>query len=304
MDLGLDIDRIEPRQTRESVPKIVSYLMGPTFTTRDGTEIYYKDWGDKSAPVVTFSHGWPLNSDNWENQMFFLSNAGFRTVAWDRRGHGRSSQPWDGNDMDTYASDADQLFAHLNLTDVVMVGHSTGGGEVARFAAKHGGNGRVKKAVLVGAVTPLMVKTEANPEGTPIKVFDGFRDAMLKNRAQFFLDVPTGPFFGFNRPNATVSQGLIQSWWDQGMQAGFKNAFDCIKAFSETDFTDDLKSLDIPVLLLHGDDDQVVPIQAAALKAIELLKQGTLKVIPGGQHALPNLNIDEVNSILLEFIKA
>ncbi|KAH8903352.1 non-heme chloroperoxidase [Coniochaeta sp. PMI_546] len=276
----------------------------PTFTTRDGVEIYYKDWGNKSAPVVFFSHGWPLNSDNWENQMFFLSNAGYRTIAHDRRGHGRSSQPWDGNDMDTYAADLDQLFTHLNLTDVVMVGHSTGGGEVARFTAKYGGNGRVKKAVLVSSVPPLMVKTDANPAGTPIEVFDSFREAMIKDRAQFFLDVPTGPFFGFNRPSATVSQGLIDSWWSQGMAAGFKNTYDCIKAFSETDFTEDLRKMDIPVLVLHGDDDQIVPIQASALSAIKLLPKGTLKIIPGGPHALPNIYAAEVSITLLEFIKA
>lgn len=275
----------------------------PTFTTRDGVEIYYKDWGDKSAPVVFFSHGWPLSSDNWENQMFFLSSAGYRTIAHDRRGHGRSGQPWDGNDMDTYAADLDQLFAHLSLTHVVMVGHSTGGGEVARFAAKYGGGGRVSKAVLVSSVPPLMLKTEANPAGTPLAVFDSFREAMVKDRAQFFLDVPTGPFFGFNRPGAAVSEGLVRSWWSQGMAAGFKNSYDCIKAFSETDFTEDLKKLDIPVLLVHGDDDQIVPIQASALTGINLLRNGTLKVIPGGPHALPNIFAAEVNSILLEFIK-
>lgn len=276
----------------------------PSFTTKDGTEIYYKDWGNKSDPVVTLSHGWPLNSDNWENQMFFLSNNGFRTIAHDRRGHGRSSQPWDGNDMDTYASDLDELFTHLQLHDVVSVGHSTGGGEVARFTAKYGGNGRVKKAVLVSAVPPLMVKTEANPEGTPLEVFDSFRGAMVKDRAQFFIDVPTGPFFGFNRPGAKVSQGLINSWYAQGMQAGFKNAHDCIKAFSETDFTDDLRKIDIPVLLLHGDDDQVVPIGASAYAAVKLLPMGTLKVIAGGPHALPNMFADEVNKELLAFIQA
>ncbi|OIW26631.1 putative alpha/beta fold family hydrolase [Coniochaeta ligniaria NRRL 30616] len=275
----------------------------PTFTTRDGVEIYYKDWGNKTAPVVFFSHGWPLDSDNWENQMFFLSNAGYRTVAHDRRGHGRSSQPWFGNDMDTYASDLDQLFTHLKLTDGVMVGHSTGGGEVARFTSRYGGHGRVKKAALVSSVTPFLLQTPGNPAGTPLSVFDGFRAAMVQNRAQFFLDVPTGPFFGFNRPNATVSQGLIDSWWSQGMAAGFVNAYECIKAFSETDFTEDLKKMDIPVLVLHGSDDQIVPIQASALAAIKLLSQGTLKIIPGGPHALPNIYAAEVNSILLDFIK-
>jgi non-heme chloroperoxidase len=276
----------------------------PTFTTHDGVEIYYKDWGNKSGPVIFFSHGWPLNSDNWENQMFFFSNNGYRTIAHDRRGHGRSSQPWDGNNMDTYAADLDQLFTHLGLTDVVIVGHSTGGGEVTRFTAKYGGAGRVKKAVLISSVPPLMVKTEANPAGAPIEVFDSFREAMIRDRAQFFIDVPTGPFFGFNRPNVKASQGLINSWWAQGMDAGFINTYDCIKAFSETDFTEDLKKIDIPVLVLHGDDDQIVPIKASALAAIKLLPKGTLKVLPGAPHALPNTNIAEVNSILLEFVKA
>lgn len=276
---------------------------GTTFTTRDGTEIYYKDWGNSSDPVVFFSHGWPLDSDNWENQMFFLSNNGFRTIAHDRRGHGRSSQPWFGNDMDTYADDLNQLFNYLKLKDAVMVGHSTGGGEVARFTARYGGEGRVRKVALVSAVTPIMVKSESNPEGTPISVFDSFRAAMIKDRAQFFLDVPSGPFFGFNRPNATVSQGLIQSWWQQGMMAGFVNAYECIKAFSETDFIEDLKNLEVPVLVMHGTDDQVVPFEDSALKAIKLLRHGTLKAVPGGPHALPNIYAQEVNEELLAFIK-
>jgi non-heme chloroperoxidase len=235
--------------------------------------------------------------------MFYLSNNGYRTIAHDRRGHGRSSQPWDGNDMDTYALDLDQLFDHLNLRDVVMVGHSTGGGEISRFTAKYGGDGRVKKAVLVSAVTPIMMQSESNPLGTPLSVFDSFREAMIKNRAQFFLDIPTGPFFGFNRPNATVSQGLINSWWQQGMMAGFKNAYDCIKVLSETDFTYDLKKMDIPVLVLYGDDDQVVPIEASAYSAVRILPNSTLTVIKGGPHGLPNTHIEEVNAALLEFIK-
>lgn len=272
-------------------------------TLRDGTELYYKDWGNKTGPAVTFSHGWPLNSDNWETQMFFLASRGYRVIAHDRRGHGRSSQPWDGNDMDTYADDLLELFEHLDLNDVTMVGHSTGGGEVARFVGRHG-TARVRKAVLVGAVPPLMVQTDANVEGTPLSVFDSFRSAMEKDRAQFFIDVPTGPFFGFNRPGATTSQGMINSWWQQGMMSGFKNAYDCIKAFSETDFTEDLKKMDIPVLVLHGDDDQVVPIVASAYKSIGLLPQGELKVYPGGPHALPNTNADEVNADLLSFLEA
>jgi non-heme chloroperoxidase len=234
--------------------------------------------------------------------MFFLANQGYRVVAHDRRGHGRSSQPWNGNEMDTYTDDLLELFEHLDLKDVMMVGHSTGGGEVAHFLGRHG-TSRVKKAVLVSSVPPLMVKTEANPLGLPIEVFDSFRTSMVEDRAQFFNDVPSGPFFGFNRPNAKVSQGLIWSWWQQGMMSGFKNAYDCIKAFSETDFTEDLEKIDIPVLLLHGDDDQIVPIDASARSGIKLLKKGTLKVYPGGPHALPNICIEEVNKDLLEFLK-
>jgi len=275
----------------------------PFVTTKDKTEIYYKDWGNPSGEVVVFSHGWPLNSDNWENQMFFLANHGYRCIAHDRRGHGRSSQPWEGNDMDTYADDLLAVIEHLDLKNVMLVGHSTGGGEVARFLGRHGSS-RVSKAVLVSAVPPVMVKKASNPGGLPIDVFDGFRAAMEKDRAQFFYDVPTGPFFGFNRPGVKASQGLIQSWWQQGMMCGFKNSYDSIKAFSETDMTEDLKKIDIPVLILHGDDDQVVPIGAAALESIKLVKKGTLKVFPGGPHALPNIAIDEVNQDLLSFLKS
>jgi len=275
----------------------------PFVTTKDKTEIYYKDWGNPSGQVVFFSHGWPLNSDNWENQMFFLANHGYRCIAHDRRGHGRSSQPWDGNDMDTYADDVLAIFEHLDLHDVMLVGHSTGGGEVARFCGRHG-TSRVSKAVLVSSVPPVMVKKESNPIGLPIEVFDGFRAAMEQDRSQFFLDVPTGPFFGFNRPGAKTSHGLIQSWWQQGMMCGFKNSYDCIKAFSETDFTEDLKKMDIPVLVLHGTDDQIVPIDAAGRSAVKLLKRGTLKEYPGGAHALPNVAIEEVNQDLLAFLKS
>lgn len=274
----------------------------PTLTLRDGTEIYYKDWGNKSGPVVTFSHGWPANSDYWENQMFFLGNKGYRVIAHDRRGHGRSSQPWDGNDMDTYADDLQQLFEHLDLRDVVMIGHSTGGGEVARYVGKYGTE-RVKKAVLVGSVTPLMLKTESNPEGTPLSVFDSFREAMIKDRSQFFQDVPSGPFFNFNRPGVVRSEGMVQSWWAAGMMAGFKNTYDCIKAFSETDLTEDLKRMNVPVLLLHGDDDQVVPIEAAAKKAVKLLPKAELKVYPGGSHSLPTMHIEQVNQDILKFLE-
>ncbi|RDW59033.1 alpha hydrolase-1 [Coleophoma crateriformis] len=275
----------------------------PFIKTKDETEIFYKDWGNPNGLVVTFSHGWPLNSDNFENQMFFLANHGYRCIAHDRRGHGRSGQPWNGNDMDTYADDLAVLFEHLDLKNVTMVGHSTGGGEVARYLARYGA-GRVSKAVLISAVTPVMVQKESNPDGLPIEVFDGFRTAMKKDRAQFFLDVPTGPFFGFNRPGAKASQGMIQSWWEQGMLSGFKGAYDCIKAFSETDFTEDLKNLDIPVLILHGGDDQIVPIGASAHAAVKLLKNATFKEYPGGAHALPNTEIDKVNHDLLSFIES
>ena len=275
----------------------------PFFTTRDGTDIYYKDWGPKSGPVVTFSHGWPLSSDNWEHQMFFFSSKGYRCIAHDRRGHGRSSQPWNGNEMDTYSDDLFQLFEHLDLKDAMIVGHSTGGGEVARFVGRHG-TSRLSKAVLISSVPPLMVKTATNPGGLPIDVFDGFRAGMLKDRAQFFLDIPSGPFFGFNREGAQVSQGMIQSWWMQGMMCGFNGAYDCVKAFSETDFTEDLKRMDIPVLVLHGDDDQIVPIGASAQMSSKLVPKGTLKVYHGGAHALPNTEADRVNQDLLEFLKS
>lgn len=275
----------------------------PFITTKDKTEIYYKDWGNPNGPIVTFSHGWPLNSDNFENQMFFLASQGYRCIAHDRRGHGRSSQPWDGNDMDTYADDLLTLFEHLDIKNAMMVGHSTGGGEVVRFLGRHG-TSRVNKAVLIGAVPPVMVQKASNPGGLPISVFDGFRQAMIKDRAQFFLDVPTGPFFGYNKPGAVASQGLIQSWYQQGMMCGFKNAYDCIKAFSETDMTEDLKKLDIPVLILHGEMDQIVPIGDSAHLMIKLLKKGTFKEYPGGAHALPNTEVDKVNQDLLEFLKS
>jgi non-heme chloroperoxidase len=275
--------------------------MSSTFTTQDGTQIYYKDWG--SGPVVSFSHGWPLSSDAWEAQMFFLASSGFRCIAHDRRGHGRSSQPWHGNDMDTYADDLNELFTALDLKSVTMVGHSTGGGEVARYIGRHGTQ-RVSRAVLMGAVPPIMLKTAANPGGLPIEVFDGFRKAYLADRSQFFLDVASGPFFGFNRPDAKVSQGLIQSWWLQGMMTGHKNAYDCIKAFSETDFTADLKKFDVPTLILHGDDDQIVPIGASALMSSRLVRGSVLKIYPGGGHSLGDTAKDQLNADLLAFLKA
>jgi non-heme chloroperoxidase len=284
-----------------SQPKKGSPSMnGNTITTKDGTRIYYKDWG--TGPVVTFSHGWPLTADAWESQMFHLASNGYRCIAHDRRGHGRSSQPWNGNDMDTYADDLQELFTALDLKNVTMIGHSTGGGEVARYIGRHG-TGRVSKAVLMSAVPPVMLKTDANPGGLPISVFDGFRAAYLADRSQFFLDVASGPFFGFNRPEANVSQGLISSWLMQGLMAGHKNAYDCIKAFSETDFTEDLKEFDVPTLILHGDDDQIVPIGAAAMLSSKLVKDATLKIYPGGAHALGDTSKDQVNADLLAFLK-
>ena len=279
-------------------------MSSSTFTTKDGTQIFYKDWGRKDAQPVVFHHGWPLSSDDWDAQMLFFLDKGYRVIAHDRRGHGRSSQTDTGNEMDTYAADVAELARHLDLKNAIHVGHSTGGGEVARYVARHGGHGRVAKAVLVGAVPPIMLKTANNPGGLPIEVFDGFRAALLANRAQFFRDIPAGPFYGFNRPDAKVSEGIIQNWWRQGMMGGAKAHYDCIKAFSETDFTEDLKAITVPVLVMHGDDDQIVPIADSALLAVKLLKKGELKVYKGFPHGMATTHADVINADLLAFFKA
>ncbi|MFC5578059.1 alpha/beta fold hydrolase [Lysobacter niabensis] len=272
-----------------------------TITTKDGTQIYYKDWG--SGPVVVFSHGWPLTADSWEAQMFFLAANGFRCLAHDRRGHGRSSQPSEGNDMDHYADDLAELLEKLDVRDATLVGFSTGGGEVARYIGRHG-TSRLRKAALVSAVPPLMVKTDRNPGGLPIEVFDGFRKAFLADRAQFFRDVPSGPFFGYNRPGAKPSQGAIDFWWLQGMMGGHKNTYECIKAFSETDFTEDLKKFDVPTLIIHGDDDQVVPIDAAGRASAKLVKDARLIVYEGAPHGITDTHKDRLNADLLAFLQS
>jgi len=270
-----------------------------TITTKDGTEIYYKDWG--SGQPVVFSHGWPLSADAWDGQMVFLGERGYRVIAHDRRGHGRSSQTWNGNDMDTYADDLAQLIESLDLRDIVLVGHSTGGGEVTRYIGRHG-TGRVAKVVLLGAVPPLMLKTDVNPGGLPIEVFDGIRASTFNARSQFFMDLSM-PFYGYNREGAKISQGVRDSFWLQSMQAGIKSAIDCIKQFSETDLTEDLKKFDVPTLIAHGDDDQIVPIGAAALKSSRLVKDCVLKIYPGAPHGLATTRQDEFNADLLAFIQ-
>jgi non-heme chloroperoxidase len=271
----------------------------PTIATKDGTQIYYKDWG--SGQPIVFSHGWPLSSDAWEDQMFFLAQNGYRCIAHDRRGHGRSSQPWQGNDMDTYADDLAELTAQLNLTGAVHVGHSTGGGEVARYIGRHGTR-RVAKAVLVGAIPPVMIKKESNPGGTPIEVFDALRSSVLTDRAQFWKDLSM-PFYSYNRPGAKISEGVRESFWLQGMMAGMPASYFCIKAFSETDMTEDLKKFDVPTLIIHGDDDQIVPIADAAMLSVKLVKNARLTVYPGAPHGLATTHKDKLNADLLAFVK-
>ncbi|MCR6629837.1 MAG: alpha/beta hydrolase [Magnetospirillum sp.] len=272
----------------------------PTITTRDGTRIYYKDWGT-GQPVV-FSHGWPLTADAWEDQMLFLAANGYRCIAHDRRGHGRSDQPWDGNEMDTYADDLAALAEHLNLRDAVHVGHSTGGGEVARYIGRHGTD-RVAKAALIGAVPPIMIKTPDNPGGLPLEVFDGIRAQVRADRAEAFRQIPI-PFYGANREGAKVSQGLMDSWWRQGMQGGLKAVYDCIEAFSETDFTEDLKRFDVPTLILHGDDDQIVPIDASARRSAQIVPNAKLVVYAGADHGMCSTQKDRVNQELLAFLRS
>lgn len=274
----------------------------PTVTTSDGTEIFYKDWGSKDATPIVFHHGWPLSSDDWDGQMLFFLHEGFRVIAHDRRGHGRSTQTWEGNDMDTYAADVAALTQALDLRDAIHIGHSTGGGEVARYVARADA-GRVSKAVLIGAVPPIMVKSETNPNGVPIEVFDSFRQAIVTNRAQFFLDVPSGPFYGYNREGAQVDQGVIRNWWRQGMTGGAKAHYDCIKAFSETDFTADLKAMDVPTLVMHGEDDQIVPYPISGALSIKLLSNGTLKTYPGLPHGMCTTHPAVINPDLLAFVK-
>ena len=289
-------------QPTQPTSSIASARTASTITTADGVQLYYKDWGPKDGPVVTFSHGWPLNSDSWESQMLFLASEGYRVVAHDRRGHGRSSQPWEGNDMDHYADDLAAVIEALDLKDVTLVGFSTGGGEVARYIGRHGTE-RVKKAVLVSAVPPMMLKTADNPGGLPLEVFDGIRKASLEDRAQLYLDLASGPFYGFNRPGAKVSQGLIDNWRAQGVQAGHKNTYDSIAAFSATDFRGDLKKFDVPTLVIHGDDDQIVPLDSSGKASAALIEGAQLIVYSGAPHGLTDTHKERFNNDLLAFLK-
>ena len=286
----------EAKQASASMMRLGS----STITTKDGAQIYYKDWG--SGQPIVFSHGWPLTADDWDGQMLFFGMRGYRVIAHDRRGHGRSTQTWDGNEMDTYADDLATLTEKLDLKQAIHVGHSTGGGEVARYIGRHGTE-RVAKAVLISAVPPLMLKTDKNPGGLPLSVFDGLRAQLVANRPQFYKEF-TLPFYGYNRPGAKISEGIREHWWLQGMMGGVKPHYDCIKAFSETDFTEDLKKIDVPALIMHGDDDQIVPIGAAALLSAKLVKNATLKVYPGFPHGMPTTNADQINADLLAFIKS
>ncbi|MGH8788362.1 MAG: alpha/beta fold hydrolase [Cupriavidus necator] len=289
--------------TSAAVPRAAGNQSMDRITTRDGVEIYYKDWGPKNGPAVTLSHGWPLCSDSWENQAFFLASNGFRVVAHDRRGHGRSSQPWDGNDMDHYADDLAAVIETLNLKNVTAIGFSTGGGEVARYIGRHGSS-RVARIGLISAVPPLMLKTATNPGGVPIEAFDGIRAGMIADRSQLFRDIASGPFYGFNRPGAKASQGMIESWWLQGMTGGFKNTYESIRAFSETDFTADLKKFDKPTLIVHGDDDQIVPVDVGGRAAKKLVPHAILKIYKGAPHGLAETHKDQLNQDLLAFLRS
>ncbi|UJW77069.1 alpha/beta hydrolase (plasmid) [Rhizobium sp. SL42] len=299
---ALALPRLGAASTQASANQSENEIMS-FVKTQDGTQIYYKDWGPKEAQPIVFHHGWPLSADDWDGQMMYFLDKGYRVIAHDRRGHGRSTQTWTGNEMDTYAADVAALTDALDLKDAVHIGHSTGGGEVAHYVAR-AKPGRVSKAILIGAVPPIMVKSDKNPGGLPIEVFDGFRAALVANRAQFFLDVPAGPFYGYNRPGAKVSQGVIENWWRQGMAGGAKAHYDCIKAFSETDFTDDLKAITVPTLVMHGDDDQIVPYADSAPLSVKLLKNGTLKTYAGLPHGLCTTHPEIVNPDLLAFIKS
>lgn len=287
-----------PAQAQSQAPR----LNGSTLTTRDGVSLYFKDWGPRTGRPVVLSHGWPLSSDSWESQALHLANNGFRVITHDRRGHGRSSQPWDGNDMDHYADDLAQLIEALNLRDVSLFGFSTGGGEIARYVGRHG-TGRVAKLGLISAVPPLMVRTPANPGGVPIEVFDGIRAASIADRSKLYLDIASGPFFNFNRPGAVPSQGMIQSFWAQGMQGGHKNTYDSIKAFSETDFTEDLKKFNRPTLIVHGDDDQIVPIDVAGRASKRLVPHAELKVYAGAPHGLTDTHKARLNEDMVNFLR-